>query len=63
MSDPVRSCNSTEIADAGSGNVEEPKQRYLSAKASRADAATMTEEEREAAEREAEEWARRVNCC
>ena len=63
MSDPANACNLTEITEAGTGNVEEPKQRYLSAKASRADAAALTEEEREAAEREAEEWARRVNCC
>ena len=63
MSDPVSPCNPSESTDVGTGNVGEPRQRYLSAKASRADASAMTEEEREAAEREAEEWARRVNCC
>ena len=63
MSDPVSPCNPTEIIDPDTGNVGEPRRRYLSAKASRAEAAAMTEEELEAAEREAEEWARRVNCC
>ncbi len=40
----------------------EPPQR-LSAKASRPNAHTLTEAELEAAEEEAEAWARRVNSC
>ena len=63
MSDPLNACNPTEINATGTGNLEEPKRRFLSAKANRASAAGMTEEECEAAEREAKEWARRVNCC
>ncbi len=51
-----------ERAGVGAAQDEEPTRR-LSARASRADAAQMTEEEIEAAEREAEEWARRVNRC
>ena len=37
--------------------------RYLSAKATRKDGSKLTEAEIEAAEEEAEAWARRVNSC
>ncbi len=37
--------------------------RRLSAKATRKDGTSLTEEEIEAAEAEAEAWARRVNSC
>jgi hypothetical protein len=39
------------------------KPAYLSAKASHPDGTALTAEEIEAAEAEAEAWARRVNCC
>lgn len=42
---------------------EEIAVRRLSARACGPDAASMTDEEVEAAECEAEEWARRVNQC
>ncbi len=48
---------------AASHEEERTTVRRLSARASRADAARLTEEEIEAAELEAEEWARRVNRC
>jgi hypothetical protein len=42
---------------------ESEKPRRLSARASRAGAALLSDEEIEAAEAEAEAWARRVNSC
>ena len=50
-------------AKAASSNEDTEPVRRLSARASRAEAALWSEEEIEAAEREAEEWARRVNRC
>ncbi len=50
-------------AVAASQDEESTPARRLSARASRADAVLLTDEEIEAAEREAEEWARRVNRC
>ncbi len=46
---------------ARAGDPEEPKR--LSAKAARKDGQPLTEPEIEAAEEEAEVWARRVNSC
>ena len=49
-------------AQTASDSDPEPRQ-YLSAKATRRDGAQMTEAEIEAAEEEAQAWARRANSC
>jgi hypothetical protein len=52
---------SDEVTPAGPDDAEEPKR--LSAKANRKDGQPLTDAEIEAAEAEAEDWARRVNSC
>ncbi len=60
MSKPADSQKALENLPA---DIAEEPVRRLSAKAAHPNGRAMTEDEIEAAEAEAEAWARRVNCC
>ena len=65
MSEPInnREIRNQEAQEPLLADIAEEPVRRLSAKATRSHGHDLTEEEIEAAEAEAEAWARRVNCC